>query len=490
MNKKIVIIGSGISGLSSAALLAARGFDVTVVDKHDQPGGVARQRIINGYTFDTGPTWYLMPGVFEHFFGLFGKKPEDYYQLVDLDPSYRVFYSNGDRADITRDREKTLKLFEHYEPGSGKRLEKYLDAARYKHDTALGEFLYREYRTVFDFFNRKLMLEGTRMHIFKSLEKYTSRFFSSPFLKKILHFNVVFIGCSPYDSPALYSLMSHVDLVEGVRYPMGGTHSFIKGLYRLAQEQGVTFHFNQQVTKINVKNGKTTGVTAGDNFFPGDIVLSSADYHHTESQLLDVEYANYSSRYWKKRSMAPGALILLLGSDQKIPAYAHHNLYLSNSWEEHFSSIFRKRSWPEDPSYYVGCPSASDPSVAPEGKENMFVLVPVAPGLDDTDENRERLAQWTINHMEQTTGTPFSRSLEVREIISHRDFTSAYHSFQGTALGLAHTLFQTAVFRPSHRNKKIPNLYYTGHYTHPGIGMPMVMISSQVIADIIAGENR
>ena len=486
-NDTIIIIGAGLSGLSAACLLARRGFRVTVLEKEDIPGGVARNFSEKGFTFDRGPSWYLMPEVFDRFFSIFGKSTSDYLELVDLDPSYRIYFHDRDSAVITRDLERNCALFESIEPGSGQMLRRYLEEARYKYDTAMEEFLYREYSSIFDFFNKKMLIEGTRLHIFNKLDRYARRFFANDRLRKILEYNIVFLGCTPFKSPALYSLMSHVDITQGVRYPMGGIYSLVDALYRLALEQGVQFMFNSTVTGINVKNGCAESVTADGERIPAHRVLCTTDYHHGDTELLEARYRGYSDRYWNSRTLAPSALLMHLGLDRKVPGLEHHTLYLSESWDEHFASIFDRPGWPSDPSYYIGCPSKTDPGVAPDGCENVFVLVPVAPGLDDSDEKRGALADSILDHMGGLLGTDIKGSVMFRRIVSHRQF-AAGNLFRGTALGLAHTLFQTARFRPSHRSRKVRNLYYSGHYTHPGIGMPMVMISSQVVSEIICRE--
>ncbi|MFC1669959.1 phytoene desaturase family protein [Spirochaetota bacterium] len=487
--KDIEIIGAGLSGLSSAALLAKKGFRVTVIEKQGSPGGAAGVYTEGGFTFDMGPTWYLMPEVFEDYFAHFNRNVSDFYELVDLDPSYKIFFGKGDSLKITRDLEQNCAIFERIEPGSGERLAKYLEDAEYKYTTAMKEFLYREYNSVFDFFNRKILFEGLRLDIFKKLDSYARNFFSSEKLRKILEYNIVFIGCTPFKSPALYSLMSHVDLTQGVRYPLGGINMLVKALYENALREGVQFIFNTHVREICVSNRKVTHLKTDDGELGAHIVLSTADYHHTEMDLLDKPHQSYSKKYWGNRVLAPAVFIVYLGLNSKVPNLQHHNLYLSPQWEEHFRSIFDMPSWPDNPSYYIGCPSKSDDSVAPEGCENLFVLVPVAPGLEDSDERREEMFHKVMSHLENIVGTDIKNSIVVKKIIAHREF-AGNNMFMGTALGLAHTLFQTACFRPSHKSRKVKNLYYSGHYTHPGIGMPMVIISSQIIADKIERENN
>ena len=486
--KRIAIIGAGLSGLSAAALLAKRGFAVTVIDRHDTPGGVARSFTDKGFTFDMGPSWYLMPEVFERFFAEFGKKASDFFKLVSLDPSYKVFFGPRDSVVIRKDHEYIVQLFESLEAGAGERIIAYLDDAQYKYETAMAEFLYRDYQSIFDFFNKKTIMGGVKLNLFQSLDKHIRRSFAHEKIQKILGYNVVFIGCSPFKSPALYSLMSHVDITSGVYYPMGGMHTLVDALYAVGMEHGVKFMWGEEATAINISQGTAHSVTTQRQVIDADCILAAVDYHHAEQDLIPPEYRSYSKSYWKRRLLAPSALIIYLGLNKKIPGLEHHNLFLSESWKRHFQTIFDTPSWPENPSYYIGCPSKTDPSLAPQDGENLFILVPVAPVLDDNDHKREQFADAILSHIEKLLEIKITDAIVVKRIISPRDFHGSHKLYKGTAMGLAHTLFQSALFRPSHRSKKVSNLYFSSHYTHPGIGMPMVIISSHIIADIIGRD--
>jgi phytoene desaturase len=353
----------------------------------------------------------------------------------------------------------------------------------------MGQFIYKEYSSVFDFLNRKLIFEGTKLHVFDSLDGYVKRFIKSHDLRKILEYTIVFLGGSPYNSPAMYALMSHVDFNLGVWYPMGGMGEISLGFHKLATEMGVEFRFEEEVKKVIVEKGIVKGIETVKGKIDTDIVVINADYPHAEMDLLEKGSRTYSEKYWKKKSIAPSCVLMYIGLDKRIEGLEHHNLYLSDSWDEHFSSIFDKPDWPENPSYYVCCPSKTDPKVAPEGKENLFFLVPVAPGLKDTDEIREKYYINTLTHLEKLLGVDIRSHVISKRIVTHRDFSALYNAYKGTALGLAHTLKQTAVFRPGHRSKKVKNLYYSGQYTHPGIGVPMVIISSQILSKEILKDH-
>jgi 1-hydroxy-2-isopentenylcarotenoid 3,4-desaturase len=485
-SKDIIIIGSGFGGLSAAALLAKQGHNITVIEKNDQPGGRASVWKKDGFAFDMGPSWYLMPDVFEKFFSEFNKKPEDYMQLTRLDPSYRVFFGIDDFVDISADLNKTFELFESIEPGAKEKMKTYLEKSRYEYDIAMRDFIYKDYKHLVDFFKPRLIYEGTKLHMFEKLDEYAKRYFKSDKIRKILEYTIVFLGGSPYDSPALYSLMSHVDFDMGVWFPKGGINSLTKALFKLAKEEGSTFIFNAFVDKILVDDGKATGVKANSTVYSADIVLVNADYAWAEMNLIDKKYRSYSHNYWEKRKMAPSAYLLYLGLDKKLNNLQHHNLYFYPSWDEHFQDIFTNPKWPEHFSYYISCISKTDPDTAIKDGENVFVLVPVASDLEDTEEIRDYYFNKIVDHMQELAKENIRDHIIVKRIFSHSDFSNQYNAYKGSALGLAHTLKQTAIFRPKHTSKKIKNLYYTGQYAHPGIGVPMVIISSQIVADIIA----
>ena len=488
--ESILVVGGGIGGLASAALLARAGFAVTVLERNDQAGGRARVWRQGGYTFDMGPSWYLMPEVFERFFAQFGRKPDEYYGLRKLAPSYRVFFGSGEAHDVPPDRAGVLALFERLEPQGGAKLARYLEEAAYKYRVATGEFLYRDYRTVFDFLNRRMLTEGLKLNVLGRLDAAVRRRFGDRRAQQILEYAMVFLGTAPAAAPAMYALMSHVDLAQGVFYPPGGLAAVAQGLRRLAAEQGVEFRLQTDVLRIVTARGRATGVLARgpdgkDVLLPGAAVLANADYAHVETELLEPADCSYPRRYWESRVTAPSMFLLYLGVKQRLERLAHHNLYFQEDWNVHFDTIFKRPAWPADPCFYVSCITKTDPDMAPPGCENVFVLVPVAAGLEDSDAVRADYAGEVIRHVERITGEEIAPHVEVQRIFSHRDFARDYHAWKGTALGISHTLLQTAVFRPAMRSRKVRNLYFAGQYTHPGIGVPMVMIAAEVAAGIV-----
>jgi phytoene desaturase len=462
--RSVLVVGAGFGGLAAAALLAKQGHSVTLVEKNDQCGGRAMLWKSKGFTFDMGPSWYLMPDIFETFFAQFGKKPSDYLQLVRLDPSYRLFFGKGDMCDVHADLQKNRLLFESIEPGCMQNFDRYLAEATKKYDLSVQHYLYKQHKSIFDMFDLRMLKEGKDLHVFQNYDSYAKKFFKSHRLRQILMYNIVFLGGAPDNTPAIYSLMAHVDFKLGVWYPVGGMNALAKAMEKLCKEHGVTLQYNTTVEKILVENGTAVGVRTATGDIRADRVVVNADYHHAETKLLDDNHRTYSERYWNKRTVAPSGFIMYLGINKRLSSLQHHNLFLQNDWMNHFDAIFKNPSWPEEPSYYICCPSKTERN-------------------EDGDEFREQYAKKIIAHLEKITGEPIAEHVVVRRLFSQKDFISTFNAFKGTGLGLSQTLLQTAFFRPSHQSKKVKNLYYTGQYTHPGTGVPMTVISSQVLVD-------
>ena len=483
MKTKVIVIGAGAGGLSTAILLAKKGYDVTVVEKNASFGGRGDVFSAKGFQFDMGPSWYLMPDIFEHFFSLVGENISDYLDLKRLDPSYKIWFEEHPKpVEMTSDLERDSKIFESFEPGVMKKINIYLKEAAAKYNISKQTFIYKPFNSVFDFIDKRTIFLWTKFSVISSFHKHIASFVKHPLLRKILQYPLVFLGTSPYKAPAVYSLMNHIDFEMGVFYPMGGMTKVFKAFYDIAKKNGVKFIFNTPVNKILVENKKAIGVSTTKGKHMADIVVSNADYQFTEMQLLDKKHRQFSEKYWSSRTMAPSGFILYLGIKKQFKELVHHNLFFAKQWKESFEAIFKGQKLPQSPSYYICAPSKTDPSVAPKGCENLFVLVPTATNLTLDEKTIKNYRDKIIKHITVTMKTKgLEENIVFERIFTGHDFSSIYNAYKGTALGLAQNLTQTAVFRPKTKSVKLNNLYYTGANTNPGIGVPMCLISSQIV---------
>lgn len=481
-NRSVIIIGSGFAGLSAASFMAKEGWSVTVLEKNKIPGGRAGILQEKGFTFDTGPSFYWMPDVFENYFGKFGKQACDYYQLDRLDPSYRIYWEN-DFTDVPADYQALEHLFESLEPGSARQLQKYLEGAAYKYRIGINKLVFKPGQSFTEFLNWDTIKGVFHLDVFTSIKKHIHKYFRHPKLRQMMEFPVLFLGALPEETPALYSLMNYADIHGGTWHPKGGMYSVVKGMHRLAQELGVQFHFSQNVNEIIIKNNRATGVVTDQATFTADVIISNADYHFTETSLLPVRSQTYSESYWSKRVMAPSCLLYYVGLNKRLKNIRHHSLFFDKPFEQHGNEIYKDPRWPTDPLFYVSAASVTDENAAPQGCESLVILIPVASGLeDDTPELRSGYFDRVIKRMEAHTGQDISDSIIFQKSYSVSDFVNDFNSFRGNAYGLANTLRQTAIFRPSCRSKRVRNLFYTGQLTVPGPGVPPSLISGEVVA--------
>lgn len=480
--KKVAVIGSGFSGLASAAILAKEGFDVSVYEKNSLPGGRARKFEAENFTFDMGPSWYWMPDVFEKFFNQFDKTTSDFYSLKRLDPSYRIFYGKNDYVDIPAGVEALCKLFDQIEPGSSKNLVRFLEEGKYKYDLGINKLVHKPGLSVLEFADTELFKGLFKLHVFQSISTYVRKFFKEPRIVKLLEFPVLFLGATPEKTPALYSLMNYADMALGTWYPMGGMYKIVEAMVSIAEEQGAKFNFNSVVTGFEMNGVKARGLTIGAQTFNTDYIVAGADYHHIEQQLLPEKYRHYSASYWKSRVMAPSSLLFYVGLNKRVKNLLHHSLFFDEDFSLHAKEIYEDPKWPTSPQFYVSCPSKTDPTVAPEGCENLLILIPVAPGLVDESHQREKYFELVINRLENITGESIRPHIIYKRSYAHNDFIADYNAFRGNAYGLANTLMQTANLKPGILNKKVKNLFYTGQLTVPGPGVPPSIISGQVVA--------
>ena len=502
MNKKAVIIWAWFGWLGSAILLARAWYDVTVVEKNDKVWGRAGLLERDGYRWDMWPSRYLMPDAFDRYFTAIGRKVEDYLDLQKLEPSYRVFFKQGKQwpsllqgyqtlkngssyLDLYADVDQAAQTFEAIEQGSGNKLRAYLKSAAYQYSIAMEKFVFKNFDSIWDFMTPQLAIEGMQLNVFTKLYNYVSRFVKNENLKKLLMYPSVFLGTSPYETPALFNIMSHVDFNQWVFYPQWWIHEIPKALYQIALEEGVKFEFNVEVEKIIVEDKKVIWVQILLwSIMEAEIIISNADMRHTETQLLELSQQTYPESYWAKQVISPSWFILYLWVDGELPQLKHHTLVFSDDWRGWFDQIFKDPQRPQDPNYYICNPSKTDSTVAPAGKENLFVLVPIAPWLESTPESLQAYADQIIADIAYNCNIPdLQDRIEVSQIFSVPQFEEYYNAYKGTALWLAHTFFQSAVRRPANYSKKVKGLYYAGGYTTPGIGMPMCLISAMMVAD-------
>lgn len=487
MRKKIAVIGSGFASLSAACYLAKAGNDVTIYEKNSTVGGRARRLIKDGFTFDIGPSWYWMPDIFERFFADFDKHPSDYYQLDKLSPAYKVVFEDGE-VPIADNLEGIKKTFESVESGSSKPLQEFIDTASENYDIAIKNLVYRPGESPLELVTPQTV---KKLGAFVgNVSKDVRKKFKNPKLVSILEFPVLFLGATPQNTPSFYNFMNYADFGLGTWHPKGGMYEIILGMKALAKELGVTINTNSPVQKILVDpSGVANGINVNKKNIDFDIVLSGADYHHSES-LLDQKHRQYKESYWDKKTFAPSSLIFYVGFDKKLKNIEHHNLFFDTDFEKHAHEIYEDAQWPEDPLFYANFTSVTDPGTAPDGCENGFFLIPLAPGLEDTPELREQYFDIVMSRFEKRTNQQVKDHILFKESFCVNDFKSEYNSYKGNAYGMANTLLQTAFLRPNLRSKKVKNLYFTGQLTVPGPGVPPSLISGKLVADLIKKHSK
>lgn len=483
MKNKIAIIGSGFSGLSAAAYAAKAGHEVHVFEKHDQPGGRARQFTTEqGFVFDMGPSWYWMPDIMDNFFADFGYKTSYYFDLISLNPQFEMIFSD-EKMNIPENFEDLKKLFETIEKGAGVQLEKFMQSAKYKYEVGMKDFVTKPSHSWLEFVSPKIAKSALKLNLLTNFRSYVGSYFKDEKLRTLMEFPVIFLGASPKNIPALYSLMNYGGYALGTHYPIGGFYQLVLAMQQVAEKQGAIFHFNKTVEKINTSHNKITSLQINGENITFDTVIASSDYHHTET-LLEERLRNYTEEYWQSRTFAPSSLIFYLGINQTIPNLKHHTLFFENDLDEHIDCIYGEKKWPENPLFYACCPSKTDKSVAPKGKENLFLLMPLAIGIQDDETNREKYLAEMLSRIEKHTGMiGLASKIEYQRSYCVTDFVQDYNAYGGNAYGLANTLNQTAVLKPKIRNKKVTNLFYTGQLTVPGPGVPPSIISGKIVAN-------
>jgi len=480
---RLTVIGGGFAGLSAASFLAKAGHKVSLFEKNSTLGGRARTFSAQGFLFDMGPSWYWMPDVFEHFFAAFDKHPSQYYHLVQLDPGFQVIFGNDDVLSIPASLDELYAEFERIEPGSAPKLKKFLADAAYKYRVGMNSMVYKPAFSWLEFVNMEVMAGAARLQMFTPVSKYVRSIFKDPRLVALMEFPVLFLGAMASQVPALYTMMNYSALSQGTWYPMGGMGEIISAMEQLAVSLGVEIHTGCEISSLALNGNSVQGLTVGDETVATNGIVATGDYHHIERALLPASFRNYDESYWQGRTFAPSALIFYLGVNKKLARLKHHNLFFDASLDEHARQIYEKPQWPSEPLFYVCCPSKTDPSVAPEGSENIFMLMPLAPGLTDEPATREVYYEMLMRRMESYCGEPIAPHVSYKRSYCISDFVADYHAYKGNAYGLANTLRQTAVLKPTLRNKKIRNLFYAGQLTVPGPGVPPALISGRIAAE-------
>ena len=482
MSKKIIVIGSGFSSLSAATYLSKYGYQVTILEKNKSFGGRARKFNADGFTFDMGPSWYWMPDIFERFFNDFDKSPSDYYNLKRLDPAYEVYFGTNEKIVIDGNLNKIISVFENEEKGSGEKLKKFIENAKINYDIAINKIVYRPGKSPLELITFETI---KKLNLFiRNIKGDVYKNFKNPKLRQLLQFPVLFLGAKPKDTPAFYNFMNFADYGLGTWHPEGGIYSVIKGMVKLAESLGVKFHLNSPVEKIVVDQSKAKGIIVNKKFFEADAILSGADYHHTET-LINKEFRVYSESYWSKKTFAPSSLLFYIGLNKKVKNVAHHTLFFDVDFDKHAAEIYDDPKWPEEPLFYVNFPSKSDSTMSPPGKEACFILIPLAPGLNDTKDLRKKYLDLVIKRLEKRTEQEINKHILFKESFCINDFISEYNSYKGNAYGMAMTLFQTAFLRPKLESKKVKGLYFSGQLTVPGPGVPPSLISGKISAGLV-----
>jgi phytoene desaturase len=485
--KNVIVVGGGISGLSAASYLSKYGFKVKILEKNQYFGGRIRKLVEDGFTFDMGPSWYWMPEIFENFFNDFNRTSSDYYSLTRLDPSYKVFWEDDTESEIPADYNQLKELFESIEEGSSIELDNYLSDAKIKYEVGMGEFVMKPSLSATEYLELDLLKNIMKLDLLKSISSSIQSKFKNKKLRQLLEFPVLFLGAKPSDTPSLYSMMNYADIKLGTWYPDGGMYKIAEAFEEIAKENGVELIKNSEVESVEIIDNNIHSIKTNDKLFSADIVVNASDYHHFDQNILPNNYSSYTDSYWDNRIFAPTCVLFYIGVNKKIQNFEHHNLFFDTDFDRHSEAIYKTNEWPREPLFYASLTSKSD-NTAPDGKENLFILVPLSTNVK-TDENEiNRIFDYTIKKIENRTKTSILDAIEYKKTFTREDFISDYNSFKGNAYGLANTLLQTGFLKPKMKSKKINNLYNCGQLTVPGPGLPPSILSGKIVADLIKKE--
>ncbi len=481
--RSVAVIGGGFAGLSAATDLASKGYKVTLFEKNPTTGGRGRMMKQAGFTFDMGPSWYWMPDVFQDYFGRFGKRVSDYYELKRLDPSYRVFLEDGSALDVPADLMAFRSMLEKLQPGCGNSFDNFLNEAKTKYEVSMSDFVWKPSLSWTEFLSPKLLKGALKLRLFSSLSAHVRKHFSDPRIIQLLEFPVLFLGAKPEKTPAMYSLMNYADIALGTWYPVGGMSKIAEAMTKLAIEMGVAIETDSNTEEIQVSGRRATSLMVNGQVRTFDAVIAAADYHHVEQKLLKPQFRSYSSSYWEQRTMSPSSLLFYLGIKGKVEGLLHHNLFFDRSFDDHAVAIYDQPKWPDAPLFYTCVTSKSDDGVAPDGCENVFILIPVAPGLTSDEGTREGYLSECLRRIHRYTGEDLTDRILYKKSYAHEEFIQDYNAFKGNAYGLANTLKQTAILKPKMRSAKVENLFFAGQLTVPGPGVPPSIISGCIASE-------
>jgi phytoene desaturase len=484
-----------MGGLAAAIRLAATGFEVEVFEKNARVGGRVDRLEAEGFAFDTGPSLLLMTDTYRELFRFAGRDLDDFVRLIPLDSDYRVTFGDGDSLTMRRTLPELIKELERIEPGVTPRFYRFLEDACHKYRLGRSEFVERDFDKAKDFFglrNLRLLLKTKAVN---NYYRQVSKFFRTQKLRQAFSLQTMYLGLSPFEAPAVYSLLPYTELAEdGLWFPEGGMYSLVEAMERLAGELGVRFHLNSPVEEVIVTKGRARGVRvggkAGGEEIGADAVLANADLPYAYRELLGgVADADFKLRKRENLKYTASAFMLYLGVDGKLDDMLHHNFYLSERYRENFEEIFRERRLPDDPSFYAVVASRTEPRLAPEGKDGLFVLVPVphlGPNVDWARDG-EAFKEKVYGMLERRCGLDRGRVV-FEKIRTPVDWRDEYNLEEGAAFGLGHGIFQVGYFRPPMVSKALEGMYFVGASTRPGTGVPLVTIGARLVADRIARE--
>lgn len=485
--RSAIVVGAGVGGLTAAMKLAHAGWAVDLYEKQAVPGGRCGRVEVDGFTFDLGPTILLMPFVLERTFASVGRKLADYLELTRCDPNYRVTYRDGSTLTLTSDLTRMREELERLEPGSFPRYLEFLAKGQVRHDVSMERFVSKHFASVAQFLAPSNVPDILRVGAHQKLFSQVAKVFRDPRLQQAMSFQTMYLGVSPYEAPAVFSLLPYTELAVGVWYPKRGMGEIPRALERVCREENARLHYRAPIRRVLVEDGRAVGVELESGEVKrADVVVVNADYPYALPQLVDATEA--ARQKLERRRYTSSGYMLYLGTRRRYDELLHHNVFFGHDFAGSFDDIFEKKRVPEDPSFYVNAPAHTDPTMAPEGKDALYVLVPVphqAPGVDWAVEGPKVRAK-VFARLAELGMTELERDVEVERVVTPDDWASSINLARGAAFGLAQNMFQIGPFRPKVWDERVKNLFYCGASTQPGTGVPTVMISADLAVQAVS----